>query len=399
MKMRRLDRRLKLMALSLVLTGSLGCAAHRQPASQEFYKLAEVDSQYFLLPPGSAWSQQAHQTIQLPIRYDGNRMPENQCSIHGKWFSLYPAQYQGTAYWSAETPLAETWAQNGGYVDMKGEWSRFLGELSARQRCFGSPDELAMVEQGMVANMALPADESLFYRYSYGPGGYVDLAPGMELRIERNLFAKEEGDLQNRENYRGTITTYYSVVHNADQRTQLKLLHSEGDYKKFSTSVANLPDTTLASRFKESSHLRLLLQSLVVSGNIKSPAILLGGREIQSLNEATRIMVSDPKATCADLDPSQVDCVNFQGVVTVSAMLNVVVNGHTTYIPLGSRAWYVFPHSLNSLQSDIVKTLRIRRRFEGRYIDVQFARNEQDVGQILLFGGDEISWSKAAAHH
>lgn len=384
--------RLAAITLATALIGCVGCVAgHQPPASREFYKLVDIDSQYFLLPPSST-DTESHQTIQIPFgTHERSTISEKDCSIHGTWFSLYPA----AEHWTGETPIAKRWEESGGTVDMKAEWSKFLAELSARQQqhCFASADELASIKRTMIESMAMPADESLFYRYSYGPGGYVDLIPGMELKIERNLFADAAGGQQNTGNYRGTITTYYSVFQNESNSSQLKLIRQEGDYKKLSASVANLPDTTLAAKFETSSHLRLLLQSLAVTADIKSPAVLLGSRDTDILNEATRTFVNDPKMSCNRLGQPQLTCVDFDGIVTVSPMLKIAVNRHATYVPLGSRVWIVFPASARIPRSDLLKTLRIRRLYEGKYIDVQFARNEQDVGQILLFEGDEISWS------
>jgi hypothetical protein len=387
--------------VTAALFGCLGCAVHRS-SSREFYKLVDIDSQYFLLPPERSEAQEAHQTIQISRGGpQGHRLPGSGCSIHGQWFSLYPAQVHGTAYWNAETPSTRVWEQSGGSVDMKVEWNKFLKELSSltQEECFASVDELASIRQRIIESMATPADDSLFYRYSYGPGGYVDLIPGMELRIERNLFAAGAGGPQDRGNYQGTITTSYGLVQNADREFRLKLLRREGDYKKFSASVDGLPDTTLAAKFQASSHLRLLLQSLAVSADVKSPAVLLGSQDTARLDEATRAFVSNPRMSCSDLKDAAVTCVDFDGVVTVSPMLQVVVNRRTTYVPLGSRIWFVFPHSSNNSNADILKTMRMRRIYQGRYVDVQFARNEQDMGQILLFEGDEISWPKHSMAH
>jgi hypothetical protein len=389
-----------LVVLATALSGCLGCAVHR-PASQEFYKLVDIDSQYFLLPPDRS-AVEANRTMRIPVAMHGlSHLPDKDCSIHQHWFSLYPVQAQGAAYWYAETPSASTWEQSGGSVDMKVEWSQFLEELTAlaQKQCFASMNEVSAIRQTMIESMATPADDSLFYRYSYGPGGYVDLIPGMELRIERNLFAVGAGGQQNKDNYRGTITTYYDVSQDSNNGSRLKFLRSEGDYKKFSTSVANFPDTTLTAKYEASLHLRLLLQSLAVTANIKSPAILLGSQDADSLNEATRTFVSHPEMSCAELRALQVTCTDFDGIVTVSPMLQVMVNHRSTYVPLGSRVWFVFPHSPHFSMPDVFKTLRIRRLYQGKYIDVQFARNEQDIGQIFLFEGDEISWSGPAKHN
>jgi hypothetical protein len=76
-------------------------------------------------------------------------------------------------------------------------------------------------------------------------------------------------------------------------------------------------------------------------------------------------------------------------------MLNVVVNGRPTYIPIGSRLWTIFPGTTKPQQEILIRTLRVERSFQGKPVAVQFPRNFNDISQLLLFGGDRISWSKA----
>jgi hypothetical protein len=368
-----------------VLSATLGgCAVHQ---SRSAYRLDEINSEYFLLTPDASTSQGDHQTLQI------SRAPNSgnvDCSIKGPWFSLYPVQEQNS--WTIETPAAPAWQQSGGKVDVKDEWQNFEAALYTLQQrhCFSSPDEYLSMKQRIAQSLSAPAGDSLYYRYAYGPGGYVDLAPAMQLRIERDFFGLSTA-------YRGTLITYYDVTANAESEIKLRFLRI--DKKSFSAAPdANPPDATLVARFAAASRLRFFLQDLVISGNAKTPAILIGATNAGDLNAVTQKIEADPKVACADLLLWKVTCAFFDGTVTVSPMIQVVLNGAPTYVPIGSKLWFVIPHTMNGTQqAALVRTLRLARSFQGKAIEVQFAHNEDAISQLLLVGGDKISWSKALA--
>jgi hypothetical protein len=70
------------------------------------------------------------------------------------------------------------------------------------------------------------------------------------------------------------------------------------------------------------------------------------------------------------------------------------VNGRPTQVPLGSKVTYVFPPT-DDYGASTSKSLKIRRQSGGGYRELEFARNEDDVSQILIFGGDEISFARS----
>jgi hypothetical protein len=375
-KLRRL-----LLVMSAVLGAFTGCSVHR---SKNVYHLSEIDSQYFLLSPDAPDSQGEHQTLHIPRVANGSSAPD--CSIKGPWFSFYPAPEHNS--WTVETPTASAWERSGGTVDMKDEWQRF--EAALPDGCFSSLDEFTSVKQRIAESLSAPAEDSLFYRYAYGPGGYVDLAPAMQLRIERDFFGSSA-------DYRGTLVTYYDVTANAANETKLSLLRI--DRKSFSRAAeVNTPDATLAEQFTAASRLRLFLQDLVITGNAKTPAILIGASNADDLNAVTQKIESDPKVTCSDLLHWQVACAFFNGTVTVSPMLQVVLNGTPTYVPIGSKLWFILPHVIKKAQqAALMQSLRLARSYQGKATEVQFARNEDAISQLLLCGGDRISWSRAIA--
>ncbi len=75
-------------------------------------------------------------------------------------------------------------------------------------------------------------------------------------------------------------------------------------------------------------------------------------------------------------------------------MLEVLVNGTTTYIPIGSRLSFIIPRVTNSQQAKLMRTLRVERRFQGRLVAIKLTPNSDELSQLLLFRGDRVSWSK-----
>jgi hypothetical protein len=317
------------------------------------------------------------------------------CAIKGPWFSFYPAP-GNEPDWIAETPTAAAWERSSGAIDMKDQWQSFeraLYQLQQRQ-CFASPDDYFSARQRIAASLSAPAADTLFYRYAYGPGGYVDLAPGMRLRIERDFFSSHSSGQPRPADYQGTTITNYEIAGSAESGTTLKFLGVEKKSTALTTLGSASSDARLATQFAAAPRLRLFLLNLVVSENAKNPAILIGASTNEDLSVATQAIESDPGISCTSLLRWQVTCALFDGLVTVSPMLEVVVNGKPTYIPIGSRLWFIIPQVTNSQQATLMRTLRVERRFQGRLVGIKIAANSDELSQLLLFGGDKVSWSK-----
>jgi hypothetical protein len=393
--MQRLRRKILLAGMAALLTAFMGCTAH---PSRGVYRLSEINSQYFLLSPDAAHSQGEHQTLLIPRARKGDDPHGSlvsDCSIKGPWFSFY--QIPGSNSWTAETPAAPAWERSGGTVDMEDEWQTFERAFYGLQqrRCFSSPHEYLFVKQRIAASLSAPAGDTLFYRYGYGPGGYVDLAPGMQVRIERDIYGSHSSAPARSTDYQGTTITSYEVAANVERETKLIFLRTDKKSSGATAPAVIASDATLATQFAATSHLRLFLQDLVISGNAKTPAILIGASNHDDLNAVTREIENKPQISCTDLLRRQVSCAFFDGTVTVSPLLQVVLNGAPTYVPIGSKLWFILPQVKDAQQARLLRTLRVERPFQGKTIEVEFARTEAEISQLLLLGGDRISWSRS----
>jgi hypothetical protein len=390
-----LGRILFLAVATTLFAGCTGCALRRPQSS---YLLSKIESQYFLLSPDAANSQSDHETLRIPLP-QGSENTQGaaaaKCSIKGTWFSLHQSSGSERS-WIVDTPSASAWEANAGAIDMKDEWKSFERALYGLQqgRCFSSLDEYLSVRQRIAASLSAPVEDTLFYRYSYGPGGYVDLAPKMQLRIERDFFTAHRSDHPNPADYQGTTITYYDVLGTAETGTSLKFLRVE---KKAIRSIApgsKSSDVALATQFAAAPRLRLFLQDLVVSGDAKTPAILIGASLNQDLSEVTQAIETDPNISCKALLRRQVTCALFDGVVTVSPMLQVFINGTRTYVPIGSKLLSILPQLTTLQRTAMIQTLHIERSFQGRPVRVQFPPDLEGISQLPLSGGDRISWSR-----
>jgi hypothetical protein len=73
-------------------------------------------------------------------------------------------------------------------------------------------------------------------------------------------------------------------------------------------------------------------------------------------------------------------------------MLQIVLNGAHTYFPIGSKLWFILPDMKEAQQARLLRTLRVERPFQGKALEVQFARTEAEISQLVVLGGDRISW-------
>ena len=131
------------------------------------------------------------------------------------------------------------------------QWQSFERALYGLQQkqCFASLDEYLLAKRTISESLSPPASDTLFYRYAYGPGGYVDLASGMQLRIERDFFTVQSSDPPSPTEYQGTTITYYSVSDSAESGAALKFLRTKKKPAGFTIPGSSSSDANLVTRF------------------------------------------------------------------------------------------------------------------------------------------------------
>ena len=170
-----------------------GCA-HRVPTINETYSLEE-SSGYFLLVPSIApqSSNTDFQTSLIVLPGDKPIADPNfrqRCSINGPVFSLRPNNADKPNQWIVRSFNVQGWQKRGGDLDIKAEWNRFTRDLLLleRQSCFPRQHSFFAIRRAIAENIPLPASEAPLFFYSFGNTGFVDLAPGMQIKVERPLI-------------------------------------------------------------------------------------------------------------------------------------------------------------------------------------------------------------------
>lgn len=387
--MRRPDRFFPVLLIAVAILCE-GCAA-RHASLGEGYRLTGQ----FLLPPDSPKQFNDVQQERISLG-DLGAMPVEQplskCSIQDRWFSLSPRKSGAVVDWTATVPLPAAWHDPDLISNGRSEWLEFFDQMSDLQTvgCI-SPSGYSMATTMVAESMPAPTVYSLFFRYSFGSQGYVDLVPGMRLFIERSIFRDEAGDTTQVSNYLGERKTYYDVAGSPTRGITLRR-HGEWRSKGLPPRAgAEYPDTGLSRQFAGMRELRLFVLTLFVPPQVRRNSLLVGVRNPEDMGSITRTIQKNPEIPCKKMPRGSV-CASFDGVVSASVEMNVVVNGRRRYFPIGSSVETAVASLSPQAQAAALKTLQIQRLFRGAYRNLQFNLANPEVPKLALFAGDRISW-------
>jgi len=381
-----------LLAL-LLLSRCCGCAARRTISSQK-YQLVEFGNADFLLPPESAEASGNALKEQISLgRLPGNLVDNHSddCSIHDEWFSFY---HNGSGHWIAELPLPAAWPSGHLYSDIRPQWNRFLEQLYELQskQCI-TPAAYFTASARIAESAPILANDALFFKYSFGSGGFVTLASGMRLHIDRSIFRPIPSGAETVANYLGERTIYYQIVERRGNELALKLngIHNSAGLKR--SVGGQLPDATLARSFSGARVLRLFLFTLFVPTHERRTALLIGAKDADTLNRGTAAIAKDPGIPCEQLMASGIQCASLDGTVSMSVDMDVVINGKMHYFPIGSTVASALSGLSKDQYAEATKTLRIQRLFRGQYAELEFDHQREAFSKLTLFAGDKLSWT------
>lgn len=377
----------------LLLNAFAGCAA-RRPISNQKYQLAEFGNADFLLPPDSAESSKNALREEISL----GKLPGNiagaggeNCSIHDPWFSFYR---DGSGNWTVELPLPAAWPSGHLYSDIRPQWNRFLEQLQdlLSKQCI-TPAAYFIASSHIAESVPVLANDAIFFKYSFGNGGFVTLTSGMRLHINRSIFRPIPGGAETVANYLGERTIYYQIVEKGGSGLRLKLNGIHNSAGLHTKSGSQFPDATLARNFSRAWALRLFLFTEFVPTNERRTALLIGARDGQGLFRGTLAVAKDPGIPCGQLRASSIECASLDGTVSMSVDMDVVINGRKHYFPIGSTV----ASALNDVPKDeiveAVKTLRIQRLFRGKYAELEFDHSSDAFSKLCLFAGDRLAWT------
>jgi len=383
-------------ALLMGLVVSTGCA-HRPPVQRGSYTL-EGKSGYSLLVPSlaSPASDPNFQTTIVSIGVDQQKMerkPNESCAIRGNVFSLSVMEVGSRNQWIVRSLSTQGWLTRGAELNIHAEWTRFIQDLQRLERegCFPRKETFFALRRAIAEEISVPATEAAFFLYSFGGTGFVDLAPGMEVRFERPFVraanstskAVYGGSLE--ADYRVTSPTGADVALQLSRATKVKAARSPEAGR--SENIFDLPN-----RFRSKSMLRLFLQTMG-DGKDAMPAILLGANSVQELDEATTTIEKNGRAKCPDALGSQGDCILFGSRTAVSLMSSINVNGKAQMLPFGMSLGQMIDVSSRSAGGHALETVSLSRSLvSGSYAEIRFPRTMEAVQQIVLLPGDRLTW-------
>ncbi len=374
-------RRLYLAGLLI----TIACAPACKPNAAREYKLVTTRDGLFILPP-PYFNKPASSPVHIVFPAESAREDTRRCSISDGMFRL-SLTGAPSPRWLAVLPSFQAWQAAARRREFRGQLENLLDQIDGlEQRGCLSAVQSARLQEAAAESVPETASQSLYDQYRLGSlRGFVDLKPGMRLKIQRDHTASSGAFLS-------MSTIDYDTAQGA--RATLKFEPARGEAMEKSRYGAEdrSPDLTLTRQASGMLYSRLLYLGLFVPQNLGYPAFIISSRTRRRLNAITRRVAAQTGRGCPSGIPSQeARCLAFRGSVTVSVQLRVVANGKPRFIQPGDtvRGLLEAIHESRCLRA--VQNLHIARRFMGRLTPAVFDPSSYLVLNLPLFAGDRIS--------
>ncbi len=362
----------------LVVAPFTGC----NPAQIGKYRLEKIEGELVILPP-PYWNHSHNKKIKihLPIPTATDRPQKDPCSVASGLFDLSLVK-GSSSEWIGTLPSLHEWQESVTSGSFHQEFEGFLDQIGklADAGCLPA-DRAASLAQAVRESVPIRVHETHYYRYDYRLGtGSIDLGPGMRLKIERaefDAFGK----------FQDTSTVYYRITR--DSRRAIRFGLEEAHPKR--AVGAGLPDRTLAARDAGMFYDRLFFPGKQVPPNLNYAAMVIGTRSLKRLEEITRTIQTRPESGCSASAEKDVDCTLFQGSVSVSAEIEVTVNGGRVFVgPEETLRDLLSQMNRTACQRDL-RSLRIEREFLNKLTPLKFDSASDSILDLILLGGDRVS--------
>ncbi len=253
------------------------------------------------------------------------------------------------------------------------------------------------MRRAIAERIPLPANEAAFFAYSFGGRGFVDLAPGMQIKIERPLI--QDATPTTRANYKGSLEADYRVISPSTTGVELLLSHTSNRRAGQSLGADGDLPFELSGRFASRPLLRLFLQS-IGDGKAQPTAILLGASSVHDLDETTHRIEENGRTSCPPSSSPTFECISFGTETAVSLLSSVRINGKTELRPFGTTMGYLIDvassgagRSNTAALTQTLQTASLSRPLAGGgYAEVTFPKTIDSVNQIVLLPGDHLAW-------
>jgi hypothetical protein len=220
---------------------------------------------------------------------------------------------------------------------------------------------------------------------SYGRTGFIDLTSDFRLDVTSPIYAP--GSPQSAGNLIGHETAYYSFAGpQGDDRIRISPASvTEEDLGR--PPVNKAASQNFFSFYPSYGYFRLLFRAEQMESSSITRAVLLAAGDKTDVSEATGEIQSGLADLCQAVAVPRVNCVAFPPGFAVNAEFSVIANGKQTFV-LATEATISGLIDVNPPP----KTLRLKRRFQGRLVPVLFDPAVNNLRSFALMPGDKISW-------
>jgi hypothetical protein len=316
---------------------------------------------------------------------------QDTCAIQGAMFSISPGSGSDRSSWTVRSPSSAGWDTVSGQTDADVQWQLFVRELARMHDhgCFAPGISTQFIRSSIAERIPLPASLVPTFMYSDQGERFVDLAPGMQVRIQKVLPA---GTAANAGAPVRMMTVDYDVVARPGGGIGLRRSRSPGGVKGMPLTTNDRQLLILGQQLASTAVLRLFLEGFSVEkqGRLESTPLLMGASDTTQLDSVNDLMRQQESITCVQ-QPSLV-CVNLPpNGVSLSSI--IWINGRQTLSAFGTSLESLLSRLPDAKQADVLASVRVLRKLSsGRYASIEITRTIEGATQLLLLPGDRVEW-------
>ena len=387
----------KVVFCALLLCCS-GCF-HRKITIVNGFHLIENGGAPMLVPTDSQSSDLGNFQTSTFVLWGGSAGAKDQvklqCLINGEVFSLRSASPQDSRYWIVRSPSVSGWNTLASKIDIDSQWKIFTRGLARMNEngCFPSGLTALGIRVAIAQRIPLPADEVPLFFYSDQGINFIDLAPGMEVRLQQFLSPGKSVGAGSEGIFPTWAPNYWTANYEVIPR------HGEGVRLKLTQKVRRGPNGgsgseekvlfSLSQQFAQTPVLRLFLEGAYGERQV-SDGILIGASNETQLDRLTDLIYQS--------DPAK--CINYQGTVCTefppgapSLFYTVWVNGHRTSCLFGTSLAALSTCQPRPEQMMALESAQLFRRLNlDHYAEIYFPRNKDGAEQLFLLPEDKVEW-------
>jgi hypothetical protein len=374
----------------------LCCSAcfHHTIVIENGFRLSENSGAPMLVPTSGQTSDDGNFQTSTLVLPGGSasvkHQVSNQCTINGEVFSLRSGPPLDSRHWIVRSPSISGWDTLAGKIDIYSQWKIFTRDLARMNEngCFPAGLTPLEIRAAIAQRIPLPAEEVPSFFYSDQGTGFTDLAPGMEVELQKFLPAGKSISARS-DGPPGMWAANYEVIPRRGGGVRLELTRKVQRGPNSGSGSEEKELLSLSQRFAQTPVLRLFLEGVYGKGQV-SNGVLIGASKQSQLDALTDLIHQS--------DPAK--CINFEGAVctefplgALSLVSTVWVNGHRTSCLLGTSLANLLRSRSRPEQTMALESVHVFRRLNfDHYAEIDFPHTDRGADELRLLPGDRIEW-------